>query len=542
MSPLRLGSCCLLACRLLLCKHDYSERFRSGPENKVPQLFEESVLQDRTIQVQTSLVFVRSRSESLMAKGLPLISVNLDSSASMFATSQHAHFIGIGGIGMSGIAEILLNLGMKVSGSDLRLGPVTERLAQLGAAIYEGHNPTNVAGATVVVTSSAVNAGNPEVQEAHARKIPVIQRAEMLAELMRLKYGIAIAGMHGKTTTTSMVASVLSAGGLDPTVVVGGRVDAMGSNARLGTTQYLVAEADESDRSFLKLSPILAVVTNLDREHMDCYSDMQDVERAFLDFMDRVPFYGAITACIDNPRLKCILPRARRRVFTYGESQDADYRLCFLPPSEVSGGELRFARFVVNTAEGPLGPFELHVPGRHNVLNATAAVAIAHQLQVPAEKIAEGLNHYHGVDRRFQRKGVVRGITVVDDYGHHPTEIRATLAAARECGHCRIHVLFQPHRYTRTKDLMEEFGGAFKDANTVTILPIYAASEEPIPGVTAETLAARITGPQVHYVPDFPAAIAAVAAQAGDGDLVMTLGAGSVSQLGPQILAALERA
>jgi UDP-N-acetylmuramate--alanine ligase len=459
----------------------------------------------------------------------------------MFATSQHAHFIGIGGIGMSGIAEILLNLGMKVSGSDLRRSPVTDRLAQLGATICEGHNAANIVGATVVVTSSAVSAGNPEVVEAHARKIPVIQRAEMLAELMRLKYGIAIAGMHGKTTTTSMVASVLTAGGLDPTVVVGGRVDAMGSNARLGTTQYLVAEADESDRSFLKLSPILAVVTNLDREHMDCYRDMNDVERAFLDFMDRVPFYGAVTACIDNKLLKDILPRARRRVFTYGESQGADYRLSILPPGEATAGTLPFARFLVKTEEGELGPFELHVPGRHNVLNATAAVAIAHQLEVPAEKIAEGLIHYRGVDRRFQRKGVARGVTVVDDYGHHPTEIRATLAAARECGHRRIHVLFQPHRYSRTKDLIEEFSGAFKDSDTVTVLPIYAASEEPIPGITAENLAARISGPQVHFAPDFSSAIAAVSAQAGEGDLVLTLGAGSVSQLGPQILATLEK-
>src|ERR1035438_3221212 len=412
----------------------------------------------------------------------------------MFATSQHAHFIGIGGIGMSGIAEILLNLGMKVSGSDLRRTPVTDRLAELGAAIYQGHDAGNVAGATVVVTSSAVGAANPEVVEAQARKIPVIQRAEMLAELMRLKYGIAIAGMHGKTTTTSMVASVLSAGGLDPTVVVGGRVDALGSNARLGTTQYLVAEADESDRSFLKLSPILAVVTNLDREHMDCYRDMDDVERAFLAFMDRVPFYGAVTACIDDPLLKAILPRARRRVFTYGVADEADYRLEFL-----AAGQGRFAQFLVHTEGGPLGPFELHVPGRHNVLNATAAVAIAQQLEVPTDKIAEGLNRFRGVDRRFQLRGEVRGVTVVDDYGHHPTEIRATLAAARECGHRRIFVVFQPHRYTRTLDLLDEFGGAFKDADTVIVLPIYAASEEPIPGVTAERLAEKIEGPKVQF-------------------------------------------
>ena len=461
----------------------------------------------------------------------------------MFATSQHVHFIGVGGIGMSGIAEILLSLGMKVSGSDLRRGPVTDRLAQLGATIYEGHDAGNVARATVVVTSSAVGAANPEVVEAHARKIPVIQRAEMLAELMRLKYGIAIAGMHGKTTTTSMVASVLTAGGLDPTVVVGGRVDALGSNARLGTTQYLVAEADESDRSFLKLSPILAVVTNLDREHMDCYRDMDDVERAFLAFMDRVPFYGAVTACIDDPLLKAILPRARRRVFTYGVAAEADFRLEF-----VQIGQSRFARFLVHTAKGPLGPFELHVPGRHNVLNATAAVAIARQLEVPEEKIAEGLNRFRGVDRRFQQRGQARGVTVVDDYGHHPTEIRATLAAARECGHRRIHVVFQPHRFTRTLDLMDQFSSAFQDADTLLVLPIYAASEEPIPGVTAERLVERIEqshsiqGPTVQFAPDFAAAIAAVAAQAQEGDLILTLGAGSVSQLAPQILAALEAA
>jgi UDP-N-acetylmuramate--alanine ligase len=438
---------------------------------------------------------------------------------------------------MSGLAEILLNLGMKVSGSDLRRGPITDRLAQLGATIYEGHEAGHVAGATVVVTSSAVGASNPEVVEAHARKIPVIHRGEMLAELMRLKYGIAIAGMHGKTTTTSMVASVLAAGGLDPTVVVGGRVDALGSNARLGTTQYLVAEADESDRSFLKLSPILAVVTNLDREHMDCYRDMADVERAFLEFMDRVPFYGAVTACIDNELLKGILPRARRRVLTYGVAAEADYRLEFL--EAVEG---RFARFFVHTAAGPMGPFELHVPGRHNVLNATAAVAIAHQLEVPAEKIAEGLSHFRGVDRRFQHRGAANGITVVDDYGHHPTEIRATLAAARECGHKKIHVVFQPHRYSRTLDLMDQFAGAFIDADSVIVLPIYAASEEPIPGVTAERLAEKITSPHVEFAPDFPAAVAAVAARAHAGDLILTLGAGNVSQLAPQILAALQAA
>jgi len=462
----------------------------------------------------------------------------------MFATSQHAHFIGIGGIGMSGIAEIMLNLGIKVSGSDLKRSAVTDRLAQLGAAIYEGHNATNVAGATVVVTSSAVHSNNPEVLEAHARKIPVIQRAEMLAELMRLKYGIAIAGMHGKTTTTSMVAAVLAAGGLDPTVVVGGRVDALGSNARLGTTQYLVAEADESDRSFLKLSPILAVVTNLDREHMDCYHDMADVERAFLDFMDRVPFYGAVTACIDNALLKAILPRVRRRVFTYGVAEEADYRLEFVDsgqkPNSERGQGSGFSRFQVHTAAGSLGPFELNVPGRHNVLNATAAVAIARQLGVEPEKIAEGLANFRGVDRRFQQRGAACGVAVVDDYGHHPTEIRATLAAARECCSGRIHVVFQPHRYSRTADLMDEFSIAFSGADTVIVLPIYAASEDPIPGVTAERLAERIKAARVEFAAEFAIAVSAVAASAREGDLILTLGAGSVSQLAPQILAALE--
>jgi len=450
---------------------------------------------------------------------------------------------------MSGIAEILLSLGMKVSGSDLRRSAVTDRLAQLGATIYEGHSACNVAGATVVVTSSAVAVKNPEVLEAHALKIPVIPRAEMLAELMRLKYGIAIAGMHGKTTTTSMVASVLAAGGLDPTVVVGGRVDALGSNARLGTTQYLVAEADESDRSFLKLSPILAVVTNLDREHMDCYKDMADVERAFVDFMDRVPFYGAITACIDNQQLKGILTQVQRRVFTYGLSTEADYRLEILERAQAetigAGQPTSLSRFMVHTGAGPLGPFELHVPGRHNVLNATAAVAIARQLEVSPERIGEGLKRFRGVDRRFQLRGSARGVAVVDDYGHHPTEIRATLAAARECGYRRILVVFQPHRYSRTADLMDEFSSAFGAADIVMVLPIYAASEEPIPGVTAEGLAERIKievgGPRVEFAPDFAAAVSAITAAAQEGDLILTLGAGSVSQLAPQILAALER-
>src|SRR5271170_6306498 len=334
----------------------------------------------------------------------------------MFAKIQQVHFVGIGGIGMSGIAEVLLNLGYKVSGSDLKSSAVTQRLAGLGATIFEGHRAENIAGAEVVVTSSAIAAENPEVVEAHKLHVPVIQRAEMLAELMRLKYGIAVAGMHGKTTTTSMVAAVLAGGGLDPTVVVGGRVNALGSNARLGNSQYLVAEADESDRSFLKLSPVLAVVTNLDREHMDCYRDMEDVEGAFVEFMDRLPFYGATTACVDNALLRTVLPRVRRKVYTYGEDADADFRLEILPKEAEC-----HSCFEVNYKGLVLGKFRLHVPGRHNVLNATAAVAVGVQLGVAPDQIAAGLESFRGVDRRFQIKGVVRGVTVVDDYGHHPT-------------------------------------------------------------------------------------------------------------------------
>jgi len=455
----------------------------------------------------------------------------------MFAPSQRVHFIGIGGIGMSGIAEILLTMGYAVSGSDLRGSPTTERLERLGATIYVGHAAGNAAASDVVVTSSAVAKDNPEVLEARARKIPVIQRAEMLAELMRLKYGIAIAGMHGKTTTTSMVAAVLAGGELDPTVVVGGRVDAMGSNARLGRSQYLVAEADESDRSFLKLSPILAVVTNLDREHMDSYADMSDVENCFVEFMDKVPFYGAVTACVDDERLRGILPRVRRRVYTYGLSAEADFRVRMLPIAEGS-----HARFEVNARGLVLGPFELHVPGRHNVLNATAAVAIGVQLGLTPEKIAAGLATFRGVDRRFQVRGVERGVTVIDDYGHHPTEIRATLQAARECGYGRVLVLFQPHRYTRTRDLMEDFACAFGDADAVQVLDIYAASEQPIEGITGETLAAAIQAKnrgRVRYAASMAEAVERLAEDARPGEMILTLGAGSVSQAGPLILDAL---
>jgi UDP-N-acetylmuramate--alanine ligase len=454
---------------------------------------------------------------------------------------------------MSGIAEILLTMGYAVSGSDLRGSATTERLERLGAVIYVGHAAGNAAASDVVVTSSAVAKDNPEVLEARARKIPVIQRAEMLAELMRLKYGIAVAGMHGKTTTTSMVAAVLAGGELDPTVVVGGRVDALGSNARLGKSQYLVAEADESDRSFLMLSPILAVVTNLDREHMDSYADMADVENCFVEFMDKVPFYGAVTACVDDARLRGILPRVRRRVYTYGLSAEADFRLRLLPVDAAANPGLRsetwgtqnigaHARFEVNARGLVLGPFELHVPGRHNVLNATAAVAIGVQLGLAPEKIAAGLATFRGVDRRFQVRGVERGVTVVDDYGHHPTEIRATLQAARECGYGRVLVLFQPHRYTRTRDLMEDFAGAFGDADAVQVLDIYAASEQPIEGITGETLAAAVRekgGGRVMYAASMAEAVERLVEDARPGEMILTLGAGSVSQAGPMLLEVL---
>ena len=506
----------------------------------------------------------------------------------MFAKIQRIHFVGIGGIGMSGIAEVMLNLGYKVSGSDLKHSAVTDRLKSLGAAIFEGHVAENITGAEVVVTSSAISAANPEVAEAHRLHIPVIQRAEMLAELMRLKYGIAIAGMHGKTTTTSMIAAVLAAGGLDPTVVVGGRVDAMGSNARLGRSQYLVAEADESDRSFLKLSPILSVVTNIDREHMDCYRNMQDVKRAFLDFMDRVPFYGMIVACNDDPILRRLLPKIRRRMVSYGRRKGSDFLIkpCgdgppgppHVPestyrerphPNEHAGKRHTreghdFSR-ANNASTGPaalaaeagalsnsfsvkfrgkdLGEFHLHVPGLHNVLNATAAIAVGIGLDIPVANIREALETFRGVDRRFQLRGQAAGVTVIDDYGHHPTEIRATLAAARQCGYRKIYVIFQPHRYTRTRDLMDEFAAAFSDADSLVVLDIYAASEAPIEGINGQVLANKIGENGSHtvsYAGSFEEAVDAAVKSAKSGDMILTLGAGSVSQLGPLLLGRLQ--
>jgi len=467
----------------------------------------------------------------------------------MFAKIQRIHFVGIGGIGMSGIAEVLLNLGYRISGSDLRNSAVTQRLAALGASIVEGHAAANIVAADVVVTSSAISVDNPEVAEARRLHVPVIQRAEMLAELMRLKYGIAIAGMHGKTTTTSMVAAVLAAGGLDPTVVVGGRVDAMGSNARLGKSHYLVAEADESDRSFLKLSPILSVVTNIDREHMDCYRDMRDVRRTFLEFMERVPFYGTVVGCNDDLVLRRLLPRVHRRVTTYGTSRGSDFLISMRAPLGTSSQDAEkhspLIRFHVTYKEKDLGEFTLRVPGAHNVLNATAAIAVGTALDIPAEQIRSGLNGFRGVDRRFQLKGKAAGVSVIDDYGHHPTEIRATLAAARQCGFRRVHVIFQPHRFTRTRDLMDEFATAFAEADTLCLLDIYPASEKPIEGITAEALVDRIAGAgnrSVTYASSFSDAVASVAALAEPGDMVLTLGAGSVSQLGAMLLEKMESA
>src|SRR5271166_6202209 len=428
----------------------------------------------------------------------------------MFAKIQRVHFVG-----MSGIAEVLLNLGYKVSGSDLKPTPVTDRLCKMGAGIFVGHSPENVAGADVVIVSSAITRDNVEVAAAHQQHIPVIQRAEMLAELMRLKYGIAIAGMHGKTTTTSMVAAVLAAGGLDPTVVVGGRVDAMGSNARLGKSQYLVAEADESDRSFLKLSPILSVVTNIDREHMDCYRNMEDVKKTFLEFMDRVPFYGMVVVCNDDPMLRRLLPQVQRRTLTYGTKRGSDFLIKLETASGLAGtkgeGEGQaLSRFRVGYRKKDLGEFTLHVPGVHNILNATAAIAVGVGLDIEVEAIRTGLDQFRGVDRRFHLRGRARGVSVIDDYGHHPTEIKATLAAARECGFGQIHVIFQPHRYTRTRDLMDDFTTAFADADSLFVLDIYAASEKPIEGITGEILAQRIhekSGKHAQYASSFAEAV-----------------------------------
>src|SRR5881397_1525071 len=461
----------------------------------------------------------------------------------MFAKIQRVHFVGIGGIGMSGIAEVLLNLGYKVSGSDLKTSSLTQRLGGLGATVFEGHRSENVAGAEVVVTSSAIAEDNPEVLEARKLHIAVIPRAEMLAELMRFKYGIAVAGMHGKTTTTSMIAVVLAAGGLDPTVVVGGRVEAMGSNARSGKSQYLVAEADESDRSFLRLSPILAVVTNIDREHMDCYRNMRDVKRAFLEFIDRIPFYGIAVVCNDDPILRRMLPQIPRRVVTYGTRRGSDFHIKVRECGFDNQNNHPISRFDVIYRGTNLGDFRLRVPGAHNVLNATAAIAVGIGLDIQVGQIRAALETFHGVDRRFQLRGKVAGISVIDDYGHHPTEIRATLAAARQCGFGKIHVIFQPHRYTRTRDLMDDFATAFEDADSLIVLDVYPASEQPIEGVTGEALVQKIIEAgksSATYASSFAEAAKSVCEAAAEGDMILTLGAGSVSQLGPMILEKLQ--
>jgi len=455
----------------------------------------------------------------------------------MFFSPQHLHFTGIGGIGMSGIAEVLLNLGYEISGSDLKLSAVTERLASLGARIYEGHAAENVAGARALVVSSAVKAGNPEVAEARRRGIPVIPRGELLAELMRLKYGIAVAGSHGKTSTTSMIAAVLGHARLDPTVVVGGRVGTLGSSARLGKSDFLVVESDESDGSFLKLAPIIAVVTNIDREHLDHYSSIEDIRAAFRDFVNKVPFYGAAILCLDDENVQQILPAVARRTITYGFSAQAD-----LVVSEVTGGHLA-CDFRLRRRGRDLGRFSVARPGVHNALNAAAAAAVGLELDVPVETIREGLAGFTGVDRRFQLRGESGGIAVVDDYGHHPTEIRATLAAARLCRFAHVHVVFQPHRYTRTKFLMDEFARSFHLADTVHLVDIYAAAEQPIEGVTAAVLAERIRGfghRSAVYTGSLERAVASVLTVAQSGDLILTLGAGNVWQAGERILEILK--
>ena len=457
----------------------------------------------------------------------------------MFRRIQHIHFVGIGGSGMSGIAEVLANLGFRVSGSDLKRSEVTDRLENLGVVFVEGHRAENVGDAHVVVRSTAVRDDNPEVIEARQRSIPVIPRAEMLAELMRLKpHSIAVAGSHGKTTTTSMVATVLGGAELDPTFVVGGVVHAFGSNARLGKSDLMVVEADESDRSFLMLTPTIAVVTNIDREHMDYYTDMTDVRRCFEDFVNKVPFYGAAILCLDDPNVQAVIPQVARRRVTYGLSAQAD----------ISAHSIKFngefgSSFTVWRGSEAVGEVTLHVPGLHNVYNSLAAIAVGFELDVPFAQISGALGNFTGAERRFQFKGIVDDILVVDDYGHHPTEIKATLAAAKvgSAGR-RIIVLFQPHRYSRTKDLMEEFARSFNNADELFVTDIYAASEEPIEGITAEALTNEIKSyghKSARYIGALDGAAEILRDQVRPGDLVLTLGAGNVWRAGEQLLGLL---
>ena len=455
----------------------------------------------------------------------------------MFRHVQNIHFIGIGGIGMSGIAEVLSNLGFNVSGSDLNRSKNTDRLENVvGVTVYEGHAAENIGDAEVVVYSSAVRPENPEIVAAKEKKIPVIPRAEMLAELMTLKpYSVAISGSHGKTSTTSMVATVLGHAGVDPTTIVGGVVDTLGSNAKLGASEWFVTEADESDRSFLMLYPTIAVVTNIDREHMESYSGMEDVFQCFTDFVNKVPFYGAAILCMDDPHVQAIIPKVTRRVVTYGFSTQAD-----VSAKDIAYNDTFGSSFTVMNRNRELGKVDLPVPGKHNVYNALAAITVALELDVEFSLVSEAFKDFRNADRRFQFKGEVAEIKVFDDYGHHPTEISATLEAAKKsAGGRRIVVVFQPHRYTRTKDLMEEFATSFNNADKVYLLDIYPASEPPIEGITAEVLADKIEGfghRGVEYIGDIGAAAERVAGDLEANDLVITLGAGSITKLSDGIV------
>jgi UDP-N-acetylmuramate--alanine ligase len=460
----------------------------------------------------------------------------------MLGRTRRIHFVGIGGIGMSGIAELLINLGYEVSGSDARASDVTDRLARLGVRIARGHDGLQVGNADVVVTSSAIQAGNPEVDEARRRSIPVIPRAEMLAELMRLRYGIAIAGAHGKTTTTSMVAVVLERAGLDPTAVIGGRLSAFGSNARLGRGDYMVVEADESDRSFLRLTPAIAVITNIDREHMESYGSWDALQQAFVDFANKVPFYGTVVACVDDEPVRALVPRMTRRVVTYGFENTGAAITGHGMSLEAFGSRCRVTQRTAGVSVD-LGSLTLRVPGRHNLLNALAAVAVGLEVGVPFPQIARGLEEFRGAERRFQLCGEERGVMVVDDYGHHPTEIAAVIAAARAGLDRRVVVVFQPHRYTRTRDLLEEFGRALGGADEIVLTDIYAAGESPIAGATAEAVeqVVRKSGRPVTLVKALDDIPAAVARLAKPNDLVITLGAGSIGTMPDRILAELQR-
>jgi UDP-N-acetylmuramate--alanine ligase len=434
---------------------------------------------------------------------------------------------------MSGIAELLLNLGYQVSGSDMKRSSVTDRLEALGGKIYIGHAASNIRDTNVVVISSAVRPDNVEVVEAKRLQIPVIPRAEMLAELMRLKYGIAIAGSHGKTTTTSMIATVLVHGGFDPTAVIGGRLNAFGSNAKLGKGDFLVAEADESDGSFLKLSPTRAVVTNIDKEHLDHYANLEEIQSAFVAFINKVPFYGAAILCLDDPNIQAIIPQIERRIITYGTSNQAD-----LIASHIEFQDFGTC-YRVRHRGNALGTMRLRIPGEHGILNSLAAIATGLELEIPFDKITSALATFQNADRRFQIKGKKQDILVVDDYGHHPTEIVATLSAARHACDRRIVTVFQPHRYTRTQALSEEFARAFYHTDVLIVLPIYAAGEEPIPGVTAERLVERIKKfghRDVCFAPDFAEARTILKERLQDGDLLLTLGAGDVWKIGEEVL------